>query len=292
MLLELAATITIFWGDAYECLFFGVNERTPCTRALAPILPDPTAARIGVRTAPVTSILCFSSLRILHPMPSRNFGRGRKNNWLVGSWIQVFRWRWVGEGSAWWHLCPKICKLRWAVMKLLLASFVWVFFLKFPLGLLADVFKCQLMSFHDFMRSYARSDSFRVHHLARWELTIQHMSQSITASPAPSGGPYPSHFRSQRWPLDFGFAVWKGDPQRSQSSGWVHGSVTWRRVWCCFCKNKTWGAGKKTLENGWTMGITLESLDNLRFGLFFFGAVLIDVDSLTFKESDWDPAQL
>ena len=111
-------------------------------------------SRIGVRTAPATSTLCFSSLqpmrRILHPMPSRNSGRRRKNSWLVGSWIQVFRWNWVGEGSACWHLCPKICKLRPAAVKPF-GFVVREFSFWIGVGLLSlvtDVFQCQLIYIH------------------------------------------------------------------------------------------------------------------------------------------------
>lgn len=131
----------IFWGWIWASNFPAILVRTKgyripaCTRVLILIhfWPFHLPSRIGVRTAPATSILCFSSphqiRRILHPMPSRNCGRRRRNSWLVGTWIQVFRWRWVGEGSAWWHLCPKICKLRWAVWWNCFWLFFWWSFL-------------------------------------------------------------------------------------------------------------------------------------------------------------------
>ena len=66
-----------------------------------------------------------------------------------------------------------------------------------------------------------------------YSLSFKSSSPNITPKTSPaaaSGGPYPSHFRSPRWPLDLGFGVWKDHPQRSQGPGRVHGSATWRKV--------------------------------------------------------------
>ena len=234
-----------------------------CTRVLTLIhfWPFHLPSRIGVRTAPATWILCFSSPRIrwiLHPTPSRNCGRRRRNSWRVGTWIQVFRWRWVGEGSAWWHLCPKICKLRWAVVKLLWALFGGVFFFTCHC-LLADVFKCQLI-----LCAYYVPMFWLV-----YEFTIQHISPKTSPAPA-SGGPDPSHFRSPRWPLDLGFGVWKGYPQQSQSPGWVHGSATWRRVMVVSFGCKIALGFERSIGKWMTYGITLGNLCVLVPGVLFW----------------------